>query len=577
MEKIPSSEQSGIEPCNGPKDEPYSDLWTCRLVLAAIVAVAIAFRLLFFIGYVGADPHDDAIYINTINSMVKGSYSLAPIRNIIAENKLDPAHIFQLRMSFLVPVKYLVASFGRNDFGFILFPFLCSIFGVILAYFFVSLFDGDRELGLIAAFLLAVYPLDCAFATKISPDVPLGLFVGLTVFFFARGEIQLRDDEASKRAGLWFFLSGVFFSLSHGMKVLGVVLPSFFLLYFLIYRRFRLQHLFVVLGFIPFFALLSYYYYANSGDPFLQNTLLSKAQVFNVNALWASPHLKRYKIGFLEIVGFYGGLFEYTKYTFAFKAYSHGVVHYFTIYYHLMLLGAIAWALHVRKYFTPDKNRIIAILLIWAAAGYITLEFAPVSIGEIFANKRYCLFPKPPRFHAYLSIPVVCIGAMCFYRLRRYRKIMLTGLLFVAGISAFSLHTIQSYYHDGLKDIKDAAAYIEAHPEKTYHTDYLANGYLKYRLHYNPLYKIGDVNDLRSEAELGDGILILGGARGVEINGDVPLEIVPQWAKQRYFKPRENNLVCIQEYHNPPPYSDTSYRKYDMKILAVAGAKESNP
>jgi hypothetical protein len=577
MERIPRSEKSGIEPCSGPKDEPYSDLWRCRLVLAVIVAVAIAFRLLFFIGYVGADPHDDAIYINTINGMVQGTYSLAPIRNIIAENKFDPAHIFQLRMSFLVPVKYLVALFGPNDFGFILFPFLCSIFGVILAYLFVSLFGGDRELGLIAAFLLAVYPLDCAFATKISPDVPLGLLVALTVFFFARGELQLRDNGSSQRAGLWFFLSGVFFSLSHGMKVLGVVLPSFFLLYFLIYRRFRLQHLFVILGFIPFFALLSYYYYANSGDPFLQNTLLSKAQVFNVNALWALPHLKKYPIGFLEIVGSYGGLFEYTKYTFAFKPYSRGVVHYFTIYYPLMLLGAVAWALHVRKRFTPDPNRIIAILLIWAVAGYITLEFAPVSIEEIFANKRYCLFPKHPRFHAYLSIPVVCIGALCFSRLRRYRKIMFTGLFFVAGISAFSLHTIQNYYHDGLKDIKDAAAYIQAHPEKTYYTDYLATGYLKYRLHYNPLYKIKDVNDLHGEAKLGDGILILGGARGVEINGAVPLEIVPQWAKQKYFGFGENRLVSIREYRNPLPYSDTRYRKHDMKILAVAGAKESNP
>ncbi|MBN2437985.1 MAG: glycosyltransferase family 39 protein [Deltaproteobacteria bacterium] len=577
MERIPTSEPSGMEPCSGPNVEPCADPQRYWIALAVVVAVAIAFRLFFFIGFVGADPHDDAIYINTINSMVKGTYSLAPIRNIIAENRFDPAHIFQLRMSFLMPVKCLVLLFGPNDFGFILFPFLCSIFGVILAYFFVSLFGGDRELGLITAFLLAVYPLDCAFATKISPDVPLGLSVALTVFFFARGEIRLRDNGSSKEAGIWFFLSGMFFSLSHGMKVLGVVLPSFFLLYFLVYRRFRMQHLFVVLGFIPFFALLSYYYYANSGDPFLQNTLLSRAQVFNVNALWALPHLKKYPIGFLEIIGSYGGLFEYTKYTFAFKAYSRGVVHYFTIYYPLMLLGGVVWALYVRKRFTADLNRIFAIWLIWVVAGYITLEFAPVSIEEIFTNKRYCLFPKHPRFHAYLSIPVVCIGALCFSSLRRYRKIMFTGLFFVAGLSAFSLHTIQNYYHDGLKDIKDAAAYIQAHPEKTYYTDYLATGYLKYRLHYNPLYKIEDVNHLHSEAGLGDGILILGGARGVEINGDASLDIVPQWAKQRYFNPLEHHLVLVREYRNPLPYSDTRYRKHDMKILAVAGAKESNP
>ncbi|MCX5855485.1 MAG: hypothetical protein NTZ24_13110, partial [Deltaproteobacteria bacterium] len=341
--------------------------------------------------------------------------------------------------------------------------------------------------------------------------------------------------------------------------------------------RFRLQHLFIILGFIPFFALLSYYYYINSGDPFLQNTVMTKIQLFNFNAPWTLPMLKKCKIGFLEIVGYTGGLFEYTKYTFAFKPYSHGVVNYFTSYYHLMLLGAIIWAVHFRKHFTSYNNRIIAILLIWAVAGYITLEFAPVSIGEIFSNNRYCLFPKDPRFLLYMSIPVVCIGAFCFYSMRRHRKLMFTCLLFVAAVSIFSLNTIRNYYHDGIKDVIEAAAYIKAHPEKTYYTDYLASGFLRYRLQYNPIYKIVDIGNLKSEAELGDGILILGGARGVDVLGAVPLEIIPQWAKKQYFGLRKSNPACIKELHNPPPYSNIRYRKYNMKIFTVAGAKRSNP
>jgi hypothetical protein len=577
MEAINNTEQPKIEPLgnrNGTHRPILGNYW---FGLAAIVAIAVAFRLIFFIGFVGADPQDDAIYINTINSMVDRSYSLAPMRNIIAEGKLDPAHVFQLRMSFLVPEKYLVRIFGHSDFSFTLFPFLCSIGGVILAYCFMSVFAGDRGLGLIAAFLMAVYPLDSAFATKISPEVPLGLFIALTVFFFAWGERQLRDDESSKWPALLFFMAGVFISLSHGMKVFGVILPSFFLLYFLIYRRFRLQHLFIILGFIPYSALLSCYYYIHSGDFFLQNTVMFESQLFNFNAPWAVPMLKKCKLGFLEIVGYYGGLFEYTKYTFAFKRYSRGVVNYFTIYYHLMLLGAIVWAIHFRKHFTSDGNRIIAILLIWAAAGYITLEFAPVSIAEIISNHRYCLFPKEARFHLYLSIPVVCMGAFCFHIVRRYRILMFAGLFFVATISIFSLNTIRNYYHDGIKDVIEAAAYIRAHPEKTYYTDYLANGFLRYQLHYNPLYKIVDVNHLENEEGVGKGTLILGGARGVDVNGSVPLEIIPPWAKKQYLEIRKNNPAFINELHNTPPYSNTRYRKYNMKIFAVAGVKGSNP
>lgn len=555
----------------------HPGLWKYWIGLAIIVALAIAFRLIFFIGFVGANPQDDAIYINVINSMVDDSYSLAPIWEVIADDKLDPAHAFQLRMSFLMPEKYIVRFFGPSDFSFTLFPFLCSICGVILAYYFMSLFTGDRGLGLIAAFLMAVYPLDCAFATKISPEVPLGLFIALTVFFFAWGECQLRDNESSKRPALSFFMSGVFFSLSHGMKIFGVILPSFFLLYFLIYRRFRLQHLFIILGFIPFFAILSYYYYVNSGDPFLQNTAMAKVQLFNFNASWAIPMLKKCKIGFLEIVGYYGGLFEYTKYTFAFKPYSRGVVNYFTIYYHLMLLGAITWAVHFRKHFTSNKNRIIAILLIWAVAGYITLEFAPVSIGEIFSNNRYCLFPKDPRFLLYMSIPVVCIGAFCFYSMRRSRKLMFTSLLIVAVISIFSLNNIRNYYHDGIKDVIEAADYIKAHPVNTYYTDYLAMHFLKYRLHYNPIYKIVNVLNLKSEEEIGDGILILGGARGVDVLGTVPMEIIPQWAKKQHLRLRESNPACIKELHNPDPYFDIKYRYYNMKIFTIPTEGRSEP
>jgi hypothetical protein len=552
-------------------------LWKYWIGLAIIVALAIAFRLIFFIGFVGANPQDDAIYINVINSMVDDSYSLAPIWEIIADNKLNPADNFQLRMSFLVPEKYFVKFFGQNDFGFTLFPFLCSIWGVVLAYFFMSLLVGNRELGLIAAFLMAVYPLDCTFATKISPDVPLGLFISLTIFFFAWGERHLWENGSSNRSAILFFMSGVFLSLSHGMKVFGVILPSFFFLYFIIYRKFRPQHLFIVLGFIPFFTLLSYYYYVNSGDPFLQNTVMTKSLLYNFNASWAIPLLEKCKIGFLEIVGFNSGLFEYTKYTFAFKPFSRGVVYYFTIYYQLILIGGLIWALRFHKHLTSNKNKIIAILLIWAAAAYITLEFAPVSISEILSNNRYCLLPKDPRFLLYMGIPVVCIGAFCFYSMCRSRKLMFTSLLIVAVISIFSLNTIRNYYHDGIKDVIEATAYIKAHPEKTYYTDYLAMHFLKYRLHYNPIYKIVNVLNLKSEEEIGDGILILGGARGVDILGTVPMEIIPQWAKKQYLRLRESNPACIKELHNPAPYFDIKYRYYNMKIFTIPTEGRSEP
>jgi 4-amino-4-deoxy-L-arabinose transferase-like glycosyltransferase len=511
-----------------PSGHSVTSSWKIGLALFCIILIALAFRWYFFIGFVCADPQDDGIYVSIIRSMVNGTYSLTRIRDVILGNRLNPADNFQLRMGFLVPVRLLVEFFGPSQLSFTLYPILCSIGGILLTYFFINQLAGNKLLGLIAAYLLAIYPIDCVFSTKISPETPLGFFIALTIFFFVRGELQLENGRYNVKTIVSFLLCGAFFSIANSIKTLGIVLPVFFFSYFLLYRKLRWQYLFIIIGFLPVFVVISYYYYINSGDPFLQNTVNAQSQLIN----YSDPKcINQMQLGPLEVLYTFGEPLDHTRWAFAFKSYVFDVIFYLTIYYYLFLIGAISWLSYYRKHFTNENNRVMSILLIWVISAFLFLEFAPVSLTEVLFNSKYYMLPKAPRFHNYMSLPVVSFGAIIFYSLRYRKKIMIAGLLLVLVISLVSMHQIKSYYLDGIREMKEVASFIKEHPERIYYTDHLARGELEYFLQLNPNIKIKNINSLRNINGLGSGILILGGARSVDLAGELPMKLIPEWAK----------------------------------------------
>ena len=112
------------------------------------------------------------------------------------------------------------------------------------------------------------------------------------------------------------------------------------------------------------------------------------------------------------------------------------------------------------------------------------------------------------------------------------------------------------------------AEYIEKHPEKTYYADYLATGFLRYKLKYNPNVKIEDIGRLNGPADLGSDIMIVGGARGVDIHGDVVMNIIPEWARDLYAHKRNGNLKCFMEL-DYPEFANLEYRKYKLRMYAA--------
>jgi len=147
-----------------------SDASATRMALVA-VALAVALRILFASGFV---DQDDRAYIERAYHLSIG----------------DPAPRGGhqgARLGIAVPTALSFAVFGVGRWQASLFFLLCSVAGVGVAYWGGRMLF-DARTGVVAAFLLAVFPLDVIYATIVSPTAPTGLFAGLAVLLFLRGE-----------------------------------------------------------------------------------------------------------------------------------------------------------------------------------------------------------------------------------------------------------------------------------------------------------------------------------------------------------------------------------------------------
>lgn len=135
------------------------------------VALAAALRVLFASGFV---DQDDRAYIERAYHLSIGDPS--------------PRGGHQgARLGIAVPPALSFAAFGVGRWQAGLFFLFCSAAGVGVAYWGGRMLFDERT-GVVAAFLLAVFPLDVIYATIVSPTAPTGLFAGLAVLLFLRSE-----------------------------------------------------------------------------------------------------------------------------------------------------------------------------------------------------------------------------------------------------------------------------------------------------------------------------------------------------------------------------------------------------
>ncbi|MBI3964955.1 MAG: glycosyltransferase family 39 protein [Chloroflexi bacterium] len=201
--------------------------------LALILCLAGAVRRRYFFGMVRPDSFD---YAADAAAWLQGFAVFTPDANAF--------HV--VRLSVLAPVTLIYGLLGISELTSALWPLFCSLGSVGLAYAIGKLLFGPRT-GLLAALVVAIYPLEVVYATKLLPDTTVGFFVGLSVYFFLKAEL------ASRPLARHYFLAGVAVGLSYYARLNAPVIVLFFGAYLLWRRRLSRAHFAFVPGVLAVF------------------------------------------------------------------------------------------------------------------------------------------------------------------------------------------------------------------------------------------------------------------------------------------------------------------------------------
>jgi hypothetical protein len=200
------------------------------LIAALIVAGAAVLRLAFFSGFI---LYDDYHYVVRAFTLSQG-------------HLVPPVDIFGTRVGVVGPAALLYRLFGVSKLTTGAYPFACSVLGVLAAYVLGRRLFGAST-GLLAAALLAVFPLDVLYASTLFATAPVTLAVGVSLGLF------LLAEQEDRRA--LYLASGLVLGAGVLVHESVVVVAVFYPAYALLVARPRRAHLLVGLGCLAVVAL----------------------------------------------------------------------------------------------------------------------------------------------------------------------------------------------------------------------------------------------------------------------------------------------------------------------------------
>ncbi len=140
-----------------------------RWALVTILAFALALRLVFAVGISGNDD------MSVASAAIK----------VLDHGLHVPAGHYEARLGLVLPLVGLFAAFGVNVFALLIVPMAASLLGIFLA-FKIGQALFDIRVGLIAACVLAVYPMDVEYAGLYFPDLIQGCLMALAFLLLNR-------------------------------------------------------------------------------------------------------------------------------------------------------------------------------------------------------------------------------------------------------------------------------------------------------------------------------------------------------------------------------------------------------
>lgn len=398
--------------------------------LIIILIVALFLRLYFF---VGISFNDDSYYLEFSEAIYKGI-------------KLVPSGVeWGIRIAVYYPVVFFWKLFGISEISTSIYFILLSLASIIVTYFIgKELFN--KKVGLIASFLLSIFPLDIIYSTQVGPEIPLQFFSALAILFFIKSE---------KNKNLLFALiTGVSIGLSYLTKsvivVLIPVLASYvflkavsnkkgFLKYFKKIDVFR--YCLIIIGFLAIFSIQLTYFYNLSEEWFYGEKIRSYSFTHELNS---NSDLMWYFRAMFNLGHYYEWLHDQPLF---------GFVYYFVIL-------STAYLLYKRDIFS-------VFLAFWFLFLFAFFEYGL----QFYCTKivDYCLYARHPRFLSIFSIPAMLLVSRFFtFDNKSIRKIFfIFSIIFLLGTSLFYTYQSQIFLRNGMGYLRETTNYLKTLPEKT--------------------------------------------------------------------------------------------------------------
>lgn len=212
------------------------------LAVGALVALAVAVRLLFYTGFFGSD---ELTYVESALRIASGDFT-------------PSGYIGAIRYGLQLPMAAFAALFGSSEYALNLWPFLCSVTEIALVATLGRHLVGRRA-ALTAGLILAVLPVHVHFAGRLMADAPLALCLTASFLLFWRG--QRLDSAAS------FLLAGLAAGLSFWVKEVTTLYLAVFLAYPVLFRQWNWKWLWMLGGFALMVSANLLLFFMLTGDP----------------------------------------------------------------------------------------------------------------------------------------------------------------------------------------------------------------------------------------------------------------------------------------------------------------------